>query len=201
MALSRKMLAGMGLSEEQIVSITEAHSEVVSALQEKAEGYKEKADKYDATKKELDELKEKVANDNSKEELQKVQKEFDKFKKETEAKETKSAKEEARLKLLKDAGIPEKWIARAKNSISIDDLELEDGKLKDSKAHLKKIKEEWADVIGTIKEKGADTTTPPTNTGGKGTMTKEQIRQIKNPIERQRKMLENPQLFGLGKGE
>lgn len=201
MSLTRRFLKGMELSEEQIDSIIGEHSNTVSALKEQMEEYKEKAEKLVEVQKALDKANKQIESDDSKEKLEELQKEFDNYKAETEAREEKSAKEAARIKILKDAGIPDNWIERAKNSISLDKLEIVDGELKDSESHIKAIKEDWADVIGKIEEKGADTSKPPVNSGAKVTMTREEIRKIQNPKERQKAMLENPSLFGLGKGE
>jgi len=201
MSLTRKLLKGMELSEEQIDSIISEHSNTVSALKEKIDDLEKKAEKLDEIQKELDKANKKLESDDSKEKLDALQEKFDAYKKSVEAKEEKASKESARIKLLKDAGIPENWIERAKNSISLESLEMEDGKVKEESEILKKIKEEWADVIGKTTEQGATVSKPPTNAGGKATMTREEIRKIQNPIERQRAMLENPSLFGLGKGD
>lgn len=200
MSLTRKMLKGMNLTEEQVDSIIEEHSSVVGALKEERDKYKEDAEKYSETKKALDDANKKLEDDNLQEEYDKLKSEYEDYKKQIQESQTKSAKEEARNKILKDAGIPESWMERAKKSIDLSDLKLDkDGNLKDSDKHLETIKSEWSDVIGKVKEQGADTKTPPTNAGGKSTMTREEIRKIQNPIDRQKAMLENADLFGIRK--
>lgn len=201
MSLTRKLLKGMELSEEQIDSIISEHSNTVSALKEEIDDYKEKADKASEIEKEYNKLKKIVDSDDTKEKLDKVTAEFKAYKKEAEAKELASTKEALRNKLIEDAGIPSNWTERVKKSISLNDLEVEDGKLKDESKMLESIKAEWSDVIGKVSEQGANIAKPPINTGGKVTMTREEIRKIQNPIERQKAMLENASLFGLGKGD
>lgn len=201
MSLTRRFLKGMELSEEQIDSIIGEHSNTVTALKEERDEYKAKADKLEETEKALEKAQKQIESDDSKEKLDALQKEYDEYKSKAEEKETRATKEALRVKLLKDAGIPENWIERAKNSVELSSLEIEDGKLKDEKEHIESIKKEWADVIGKVVERGANTSTPPAGAGGKVTMTREEIRKISNPIERQKAMLENPSLFGIGKGE
>ena len=47
----------MGIEEEKIDQIIEAHTETVDSFKEKVNDYKDKAEKYDDVKKELDNLK------------------------------------------------------------------------------------------------------------------------------------------------
>ena len=57
MALSRKFLKAMGLTEEQIDSVVEAHRETVDGLQKSLTAAEDKAKKFDNVEKELNELK------------------------------------------------------------------------------------------------------------------------------------------------
>lgn len=197
MSLTRKMLKGMGLTEEQVESIIEEHSATVSALKDERDKYKEDAEKLAETEKALNDAQKKIESDDSAEKLEKLQKEFDDYKNAVNEKETKSAKEEARKKLLNDAGIPEKWVERASKSINLEEIKLnKDGEIADSKNLIDKIKTEWADVIGTVDKKGANVSNPPAN-NGKGTMSKEEIMNIKNDAERHQAMIENREMFGI----
>jgi hypothetical protein len=84
----------------------------------------------------------------------------------------------------------------------LDSVEFDDnGELKDRDALKEAIKTEWSDFIQTVGVKGADTANPPSNNGGKTTMTKAEIRAIKDPATRQKAMMENPSLFGLPESE
>jgi hypothetical protein len=67
--------------------------------------------------------------------------------------------------------------------------------VKDADKVKESIKSEWADFITTTSSKGADTTTPPANTGG--AKTKDEILAIKDPSERQAAIAENHELFGI----
>ena len=57
MALTRRFLKGMGLTEEQVDTIIEAHTEVTDGLKEQINLYKADADKLVDVQKELDDLK------------------------------------------------------------------------------------------------------------------------------------------------
>lgn len=197
MGLSRKMLKGMNLTEEQVESIIEEHSAVVNALKDERDAYKEDAEKLKETEKALEEATKKLESDTSKADLEKLKKEYDDFKSSVNEKETKQKKTELRKKILKDAGIPDNWIDRASKSISLEELKLDkEGNVEGSDEIIKKIKEEWSDVIGKTSTQGAQTANPPSN-NGKGTMTKEDIMKIKDTNERQKAMLENRELFGI----
>ena len=57
MSLTRKMLKAMGIEEEKIDQIIEAHSETVDSLKADRDSYKEDAEKLKDVQKELDDLK------------------------------------------------------------------------------------------------------------------------------------------------
>ena len=205
MAMSRKFLQGMGLTEEQASAIIEANEETINGL--KAEIEKNRTEKETAEKqlakaqKELGEMK-KEAEENSgknpyKVKYDAIKEEFDNFKKDIKSKETHTAKVDAYKALLKEVGVSEKRIASVVKVSDIDSIELdEDGKIKNVDDLKKSVKEEWSDFIPTEGAKGADTSTPPKNNGG-STMTREEIRKIADPVARQKAMAENPSLFGL----
>lgn len=196
MGLSRKFLKGMGLTEEQVESIIEEHSATVSAIKDDRDAYKESAEKLKETEKALAEATKKLESDDSHEKLEKLQKEYEDYKKSVSEKELKSAKEKALKKILKDAGIPDKWTDRASKSVSLEEIKMnEKGEPEDNKELVERIKTEWADVIGKVETQGANVSNPPSN-DGKGTTTKEDIMKIKDTNERQKAILENRELFG-----
>lgn len=224
MALSRKFLTALGLEGDKVDEIISAHSDTVDALKDErdkakkeAEEYKNQIDKLKADtdkipdlKKEITELKKaakeaaenedkdawKVKYDAIKEERDKLKEEFDSYKNEISAKETKASKEKAYRKLLEEAGVSGKRIDSVLRVTDLEKIELDDeGNIKDSAEQKKSIKEEWADFITTKKEAGADTATPPANTGGR--MTREQIDAIEDTSARQKAMFENRDLYGI----
>ena len=195
------------IEAEKIDQIIEMHTEVVDAIKserdtakEDAKKYKADADKLADVEKELNTLKENSDKpDSYKEKYDKIKKEYEDYKTAQVSKETKAAKSKAYREMLKEIGIADKRIERVMKATEpdIDAIELdESGAIKELDELKKKVKEEWSDFIVSEGKKGADTATPPSNTGG-SKMTKEQIEGIKDTAARQQAMLENAELFGI----
>ena len=201
MALTRKLLKGMGLTDEQVDTIIEAHTDTVDGLKADVSKYKTDAEKLSDVQKELDELKAK-GDDGWKEKHDKLKGEFDNYKKDVEAKETHNKKVEAYKAILKDANLSEKGIEKAIKYAEWDKIELgEDGKLKGANDHIKAVREEWAEYVTTTTTTGAKTSTPPANAGG-AKLTKAEIyardehgRYKLSTAERQKALAENPELL------
>ena len=197
MSLTRKMLKAMGIEEEKIDQIIEAHSETVDSLKADRDSYKEDAEKLKDVQKELDGLKAK-GDDGWKEKHDRLKAEFDQYKNDVQAKEAKAAKEAAYRAVLKDANLSEKGIEKAIKYAEWDKIELdEDGKLKGANDHIKAVRDEWAEYVTTTTTTGARTSTPPANNGGKTGKTKEEIMAIRDPAVRQAEIAKNPEAFGL----
>lgn len=178
MALTRKMLKGMSLTDEQIDTIIEAHSESVDALKDERDKYKEQAGEFESQKKQIEDLQKQVKdleagkseNDSYKEKYESTKKEYDDYKKGVDAENLKRSKTEAFKNLLKEIGISEKRIGSVVKVSNIDDIKLDkDGKIEDAENLTKSLKEEWSDFIVTEGSKGAKTENPPANNGGKDT--------------------------------
>ena len=201
MSLTRKMLKAMGIEEEKIDQIIEAHSETVDSLKADRDSYKEDAEKLKDVQKELDDLKAK-GDDGWKEKHDRLKVEFDQYKNDVQEKETKAAKEAAYRAILKDANLSEKGIEKAVKYADWDKIELdEDGKLKGANDHIKAVREEWAEYVTTTTTTGAKTSTPPANNGG-AKLTKAEIyardehgRYKLSTAERQKALAENPELL------
>ena len=197
MSLTRKMLKAMGIEEEKIDQIIEAHSETVDSLKADRDSYKEDAEKLKDVQKELDDLKAK-GDDGWKEKHDRLKEEFDQYKNDVQAKETKAEKEAAYRAVLKDANLSEKGIEKAIKYAEWDKIELDaDGKLKGANDHIKAVRDEWAEYVTTTTTTGAKTSTPPANNGGKTGKTKEEIMAIRDPAVRQAEIAKNPEAFGL----
>jgi hypothetical protein len=196
MSLTRKMLKAMGIEEEKIDQIIEAHTETVDGFKDKVNEYKEKAEKYDGVKKELDELKD--GDNDWQKKYEKEHSDFEAYKTDVTAKETKRTKEHAVREFLKSAGVSEKRLDAVLKVTNLDDFELDkDGKIKDADKHTETVKTEWADFVETTSTQGADTATPPTNNGCTK-MTKADIykkddkgRYVLSTEERQKALVEN----------
>ena len=178
MALTRKLLKGMGLTDEQVDTIIEAHTDTVDGLKADIGRYKTDAEKLPGVQKELDDLKAGNGED-YKAKYEKEHSDFDQYKKDVAAKESHTAKENAYRELLKAAGISDARIGAVLKVSDVDSVELVDGKIKDADKLTESIKTEWKDFVVTTRTKGANTANPPANTGAK--MTREQITAIKDP--------------------
>lgn len=194
MSMSRKFLTGLGLSTDQVEAVIEAHTETTDALKDQISTYKADADRLPGIQKQLDELKS-AGNDGYKEKYESEHQAFEDYKAEQSAKEARAAKESAYRNLLREAGISDKRISSVMKVSDIDSVELaKDGTIKGADKLTEGIKTEWADFITTTETKGAATATPPANTGS-GTMAKEDIMKIKDPVARQTAIAENLELF------
>lgn len=196
MALTRKSLKAMGLTEEQVDSIIELHLEVKNDLEEQLKNYKADALKLPTVQKELDELKKGDGKDwKAKYDAEKAA--HDKTKSDHEAKETAAKVREAYRELLKGAGVADKYLATALKATDLTAMKLgDDGKLEGAEELEKSAKTEWADFIQATRTDGAKVDTPPANTGGR--KTREEIfkkddkgRYILSTAERQKALAEN----------
>lgn len=183
MSLTRKMLKAMGIEDEKIDQIIDAHTEVTDALKADRDKYKADAEKAYDLERELDNARkdaEAKGKDGSsyKEKYESEKAAFDEYKKGVEAEQTKAKKVDAYKALLKKAGVSEKRIDSIIKVTVIDDVELkDDGTIKDADEREKSIKEEWSDFIVKKSEEGARTETPPAG-GGEGGRTLSRAAQV-----------------------
>lgn len=170
MAITRKLLKGMGLTEEQQDTIIEAHTDTVNGLKADVDRYKADAEKLPGVQKELDDLKGK-GDDGYKEKYESEHKAFEDYKKTVDAEKTTAAKEKAVEAVLKKIGVSEKRLQSvaklAKADGLLDALELnDDGAVKEADKLEKNLKDSYSEYITTTSTKGADTPTPAANSGG-----------------------------------
>lgn len=198
MALTRRALKAMGIEDEKIDEIISMHTDTVDGLKDQVKTYEADAKKLPTVQKELDALK--AAGDGGyKEKYEKEHKAFEDFKKEREAKDTRVAKEQAVMEYLKSKNVQDTNLKLALRSLSaeIDGAELENGKLKDSKAFDDLLSGELSGLVTTTTEKGTgNPATPPANNGK--VMTKADIykkddkgRYVMSAAERQKALMEN----------
>ena len=179
MSLSRKMLEGLGIDEDKISLIIEAHAETVNALKEKAESYKEDAEKFKETEKaltnatkELEELRENGGDWERK--YSEEHKAFENYKKEQSTREENSAKQKAYIELLRNAGVSDKCFDSIIKVADLSDKKLVDGKFENENDIVEGIKKDWSGFITTTSVVGANTSTPIKNEGA-GKLTKADI--------------------------
>lgn len=197
MALTRKFLSALGIEDDKVDEIINAHTETVNALKEQRDSFKEDAEKLTSVQKELDELKATANGEDAyKVKYDALKEDFENFKKEQAEKETHAKKETAYRKLLEEVGISEKRINSVLRVSDVDAIEFDDeNKVKDADTLKKSIGEEWSDFIVTTEQKGVQTATPPTGSG-KVYKSKDEIMAIKDTTERQKAIAENHEMFG-----
>lgn len=194
MALTRKALKAMGLTEEQVDSIIEAHTETVDGLKAQLNTLRTDAARLPALQQELDALRQEGGEDyKAKYEAEKAA--HDQTKSDYAAKET--AANTARLYRaeLEAVGITG---TRADKIIKATDLtayKVKDGAFEDAQAVRSAIQADWGEFIPTTTTRGAQVETPPAHTGGKYT-SREEIMQIRDTGERQKAIAQNLDLFG-----
>lgn len=182
MSITRKMLKGMGLTEDQQDTILEAHTETVNEIKAERDRLKSDAEKLPTVQKELDEIKGK-GDDGYKEKYEAEHKAFETYKKTVDAEKTTAAKEKALETALKKVGIADKRlqsVARlCKGDGLLDKLELDEkGAIKDSDKLETSLKESYSDYIVTTSTQGANTPNPPANNGGSSSITAEAFKKM-----------------------
>lgn len=180
MALTRKMLKAMGIEDEKIDQIIEAHTETTDALKADRDKYKGDAEKLSSVQKELNDLKAELAKNGEedwKSKYDKVQKDFDDYKKADKAKAELTKKTEAYKALLLEVGISAKRIDQILK-VSADEISKvafdDEGKVKDADKFKESIQKEWDGFIAKEGEKGAGVSNPPKGNGG-GSISRDDI--------------------------
>lgn len=195
MALTAKMLKGLGLTDEQREAILEEHASTVNAIKEERDRLKADAEKLPDVQRQLDDLK--AAGDGGyKEKYEKEHSAFEAFKSDITAKETKAAKEKAVRAYFESKNITGANLDLAMRGCGEEmaALEMDGDKIKDTKSLDALIGGTYKSLVSTTQIKGANPATPPGSTGS-GAMTKDQIMQIKDRAERRAAIAANINLF------
>ena len=170
MALTRKMLKAMGIEDEKIDQIIEAHTETTESLKAERDKAKSEAEKVSDLQSQLEKANEQIkaaGDDGYKAKYEAIKEEFDGFKKDIETQKAAKLKSDAYEQLLKDAGVSEKRIASVLKVSDLANIELDaDGKIKNADKLTENIKSEWSDFIQTSSTQGADVANPPANNNG-----------------------------------
>ena len=200
MAVTRKFLKGMGLTDEQVDTIIEAHTETVDGLKEKLTAAEADAKKLTDVQKELDGLK---ADGDYKAKFEKEHKDFEDFKAGITAKETRAAKEKAVRDYLTGKNITgqNQEIAMRGLNAEIDAAELDGEKIKNTKPLDDLIGGTFRGLVVNTTQTGTQTANPPSSNGG-NTLTKADIYKkddhghyIMSASERQKALAANPELM------
>lgn len=198
MALTRKYLKALGIEEEKIEQIIEAHGETVDALKKERDSYKADAEKLPGVQQELDAIKAK-GDDGLQQKYDDLKTEYETYKTGIENEKSYAERERAYKELCKQASVRDAQIeavARADRSI-IESLKLEDGNVVDADSVIAEIQKNWdgfVDKQATVYHRADN---PPANNGGSA-LTRDRIMQIKDAKERRAAIAKNLELFGKG---
>jgi len=195
MAFTRKYLKGLGLTDDQIDAVMEAHTDVTDGMKATITDLTEKASAAAELQKKVDELQ---GGEDWKSKYTALKKSFDDYKSEAASREKLEKVKAAYTQLLKEAQIDGKRIDAILRVTDMSGMELdENGHLKDADKLTESIKSEWSAFIQSTGTKGAQVATPPSGSGTHGGKTREEILAIKDTAERQRAIAENRELFGI----
>lgn len=197
MALTRGMLKGMGLTEEQVSAIIEEHANTVDGLKADLKQYKEEAGKSADLQKEIEKLKKQMDTpDEWKGKYEKEHEDFEKYKKDVSDKENLAKIKEAYRKLLVKNNVGESHIASILRVTNLQELKLDkEGNLVNEDKLSEQIKSDYDGFIPKSGTSGAKVDNPPA--GSKKTMTKDEILKIEDTSQRQAAIAENHELFGI----
>lgn len=174
MSITRKLLKGMGLTDEQVDTIIEAHTETVDGLKADVSRYKADAGKLAGVQKELDDLK--AAGDGGyKSKYEKEHSDFEAFKSNITAKETKAAKEKAVRAFFESKNITGANLDLAMRGCGEEmaALELDGDKIKDTKGLDALLSGAYKGLVSTMQQQGANPANPPAVTPAKRYTTEE----------------------------
>lgn len=193
MALTRKMLKGMGLTEEQVESIIEGHTDTVNGLKDEIDSLKNAQGAQGPTKKPEEKGGESEEADDTRYNALKA--EYDAYKAGVEAKEHAEKVKGAYRELLEATNIDPKRINVILRATDFGDMKLTaEGKLENAEALTNQIKADWGDFVQSEGKKGVDVKNP--QGGGAQRPTKDEIMKIEDAGERQKAIAENHDLFG-----
>lgn len=197
MSITRKGLKAMGLTEEQVESIIDAHTETVDALKDKLQQAQDDASKVADLEKQIEDLK-KDGADAYKAKYENEHAEYEAYKRGVEAKEARAAKESAARDYFEKKNITggNLDIAIRAASSEIDALELDGESIKDATKLDALVTGTLAGLVKTSETVGVNVAHPPA-TGGRAKMTREEIykkddhgRYVHSTAERQKAIAE-----------
>jgi hypothetical protein len=193
----------MNLTDEQVDTIIEAHSDTVEGLKSEIDTLKKGSHELAEVRKQLENATkelETAKKDGWKDKHDAVKKEFDEYKASQTAKETAVAKEKAVRAYFEKQNITGQSleIAMKGSKDEIAALELdENGGIKDDKALKELVDGTFKGLVSTVVTKGADVAKPVKTTSGQF-KSKEEIMAIADRAERRAAIAANQNLFSKG---
>lgn len=162
LALTVKLLKGMGIDDEKIEAIIAAHTETTDGLKADRDKFKKQAEQVPDLQKQLEEAE--AASGSGDEWQQKYEDEhqaFEDYKVQVATEKAEADKAQAYRGMLMAAGIDPKRIDAIMRVTDLSQVEMEDGKLKDTEKLQESAKQEWADFVVKSNTQGSNPATPP----------------------------------------
>ena len=163
LALTIKLLKGMGIDDEKIEAIIAAHTETTDGLKADRDKFKKQAEQVPDLQKKLEEAE--AASGSGDEWQQKYEDEhqaFEDYKVQVATEKAEADKAQAYRGMLMAAGIDPKRIDAIMRVTDLSQVEMEDGKLKDTEKLQESAKQEWSDFVVKSNTQGSNPATPPT---------------------------------------
>lgn len=174
MALTRGMLKGMGLTEEQVGAIIDEHIATIDGLKADRDKYKADAESLPEIKKQLEDYKKKAESSEDNEWQEKYKKEhadFEQYKAQVAEEKRENECKALYKDLLLNNGVGESHIDSILRVTDFKNIKTgEDGKLENVDKLNEEIKTAWAGFIVSKGTQGASVENPP---AGGSNMTKE----------------------------
>lgn len=189
MALTRRFLKALNISDEVIDEIIAAHTDVTDGLKVQLKTAQEAQAQLETITAERDELQKKLNDTTQSDRISELEKQLSEY----QTRETNAQKRTALTALLESAGIDKRGFARVLAATDLDGIELDGENIKDPEKLTEKLKTEWADLLVTDTTNTAKPATPPVNEASG--ITKEQITNIKDKSERRMAIAQNLDLF------
>ena len=169
MALTRKFLRALGIEDDKVEEIINAHLETVNPLKDERDNLKEQAEKAAELQKQVEALTEQSGT--SEDLAKKYEDEhaaFEAYKAEVEAGKAVESKKAAYRKLLESSGIDPKRIDAVMRVSDVSAITVgEDGKIVDADKVSEQIKADWSDFVVSTGTVGQRVDTPPAKQTGK----------------------------------
>lgn len=166
MAVTRSLLRSMGLTDEQVSTVIDAHTETVEGLKSERDKFRAEVEKLSRAQEELDELK---SGEDWKSKFEAKDKEFKDYKASVESKEKENAAKAAYRELLKESSVGERQLDAIIRATDFSEIKIgKDGKLENVDSLKEAIKKDWGGFITNENAHGAPVANPPTGNGASG---------------------------------
>lgn len=159
MALTRKFLKALGVSEEAIEEIITAHTDVTDDLKTQLKAAQDAQKQLETVTAERDELQKKLNDPAQADRVAELEKQVAEY----QNRESTAQKRTALTALLEKIGIDKRGFSRVLAATDLDGVEMDGENIKDADKLAESLKTEWSDLITEPGATGKPPQTPPQN--------------------------------------